>query len=94
MAFTEDLAPYIADFGVPCVFGVQQFSGLLDQPDELMQLQRGNALSREYSLTYITAQATLARGTTGTVSGVAFSVREAPHQVGDGAFSTVLLSKV
>lgn len=94
MAFTEDLAPFISDFGLPCIAGAQQFMGLLDQPDELQQLQRGGAHTREYNLTYISTQATLTRGEAVAVAGVAYSVREAPRQVGDGAFSAVLLSKV
>lgn len=94
MAFTEDLDVFLADMGVACVFGASSFKGLLDQPDEILSLPRADAHSRQYELTYITSQATLTRGQAGTVGGVAYTVREAPRQVDDGAFSAVLLSKV
>lgn len=94
MAIVEDLAAYLADFGVPCSAGAVTFTGLLDQPDELMEFQRASAHSREYELTYRTAALALGRDTAVTVNGVAFTVREAPRQIDDGAFSRVLLSKV
>lgn len=94
MAIVEDLAAFLADFGVECSAGVVQFTGLLDQPDELMDLQRVSAHSRQYELTYRTAQVTLARDQAVTAGGVSYVVREAPRQVDDGAFSRVLLSKV
>jgi hypothetical protein len=90
----EDFDAFLADFGVACVAGAVTFMGVLDQPDELVEFQRANAHSREYELTYRTAVATLTRGQTLTVAGVAYTVREAPRQVDDGAFSRVLLSKV
>ena len=91
--FAEDLTPFLADFGRPCIAGAAQFMGLLDQPDELMQLQRGGAVSTQYELTYATAAATLQRGMAISVDGVAYTVREAPRQVDDGALSRVLLSR-
>jgi hypothetical protein len=93
MAIVEDLGAFLADFGVPCVFGAQQFLALLDQPDEILELPRAAAHSRQYLITYRTAQATLARGDAGSVEGAAYTVREAPRQVDDGAFTQALLSK-
>lgn len=91
---TEDLAVFLADFGLPCVAGGVSFLGLLDQPDELLELQRASAHSRQYELKYCTADVTLARDASLTVNGVAYTVREAPRQVDDGAFSRALLTKV
>lgn len=90
----EDLSGFLRDWGVPCIAGAQQFLGMLDQPDEVLSLERARIHSRQYDLTYITAEATLHEGDPLTVDGVAYTVREAPRQVDDGAFSRVLLSKV
>lgn len=94
MPFTEDPAVFLADWGVPCVFGASSFLALLDQPDSATLLEPAHVMSREYELRYITAQAVLTRQQTGTVNGVAFKVREAPQQVADGVFSTVRVTKV
>jgi hypothetical protein len=89
----EDLDAFVFDFGKPCSAGGVDFLGLLDQPDELMQLQRAGAVSRQFELTYITARVTLTRDQAVTVAGQAYKVREAPRQIDDGAFSRALLSK-
>lgn len=93
MAFTEDTAAFLADWGRPCQAGAVSFTGMLDQPDELMQLQRASVHSRQYELTYRTSDVELQRSDAVTVDGQAYTVREAPRQVDDGAFSRVLLSK-
>ena len=93
MAIVEDLNAYLADFGVPCSAAGASFTGLLDQPDELMDVQRITAHIRQYLLTYKTADVTLARDAAVVVNSVAYTVREAPRQVDDGAFSRVLLSR-
>lgn len=93
MPFIEDLAIFLADFGLPCTAGAVSFVGLLDQPDEILALGRADAHSRQYELTYRSDQVTLTRGQAVVVSFVAYTVREAPRQVGDGAFSRALLSK-
>lgn len=92
--FDEDLDAFLADFGMPCVFGASSFRALLDQPDEVMDLGRASAQSRQYAITYRTDQAALTRGQAGTVEGVAYTVREAPRQVDDGRFSRCILTKV
>lgn len=90
----EDLDAFLADFGLPCVAGATVFTGLLDQPDEILELARAAVHSREFDLTYRTSAVTLARGAALTVAGVAYTVREVPRQRDDGAFSRVRLSKV
>lgn len=90
---TEDLDAFLADFGVPCVADGVQFLGLLDQPDELVQLQRVSLQSRQYELTFITDRVTLHRDQAVTVAGQTYKVREAVRQLDDGAFSRVLISK-
>lgn len=99
MALVEDLDAFLADWGVICsTASTPQFLGMVDQPDQLMDLQRVSAHSRQYELTYVTSSVSLARDmpvtvTEGPAAG-SYTVREAPRQVDDGAFSTVLLSKV
>jgi len=94
MSSTEDLSVFLADEGVPCVFGAYSFLAIFDQPDSVTLLEPAHVQTREYQLRFITAQAVLTRQMTGTVNGVAFKVRDAPKAYGDGAFSTVLISKV
>jgi hypothetical protein len=93
MAFAEDLDVFLADFGVPCIAGAAQFMALLDQPDEVLDLQRVSVQSRQFELTYRTDAATLTRGQALTVDGTAYTVREAARQVGDGKFSRCILSR-
>lgn len=89
----DDLDDFLADFGVPCTAGSTSFVALLDQADELLDLTRVAAHSREYLITYRTSAVSLTRGQAVTVDGVAYTLREAPRQVDDGAFSRALLSK-
>lgn len=94
MPLAEDLDAFLAEFGEVCVAGSTPFRGVLDQPDELVEFQRANAHSREYELTYRSAAVVLVRGQALTVAGLPYTVREAPRQVDDGAFSRVLLTRV
>lgn len=95
----DDPAVYLADFGVPCtatpVGGGQAvlFTGMFDQPSALLSMGMTAAHSQQYELRYITAKVTLVRDQAVTVSGKAYTVREAPRQIGDGVFSAVLLSR-
>lgn len=93
MSFTEDLDVFLSDFGLACIAGSVSFVGILDQADEIIDLTRANAHTRQYMLTYKTSAVTLARDQAVTVNAVAYTVREAPRQIDDGAFSHVLLSK-
>lgn len=91
--FQEDLSIYLMDQGVQCSVGGVGFLGLLAQPDTVMDLQRASAHSRQYELTYITTEAQIIRETVVLISGVSYKAREAPRAMGDGAFSSVLLTK-
>lgn len=89
----EDLDLFLSEDGLPCVFGAQSFLGILDQPAQVLDFEPTKVQTIEYELRFITSQASLTRGETGTVAGVAYSVRSAPRQIGDGAFSLVTLTK-
>lgn len=92
----EDLSLFVNadEFARPCVFGAFSFNGIFDAPGENMSLGMGQAHSIEYTLRYITTQAALVEGMTGTVAGVSYRVREAPLPQHDGVFSLALLTKV
>ena len=93
--FEAPAAQFLADFGVDLVGpGAVGFRALLDQPDELLGLGDVNAVSRQYAATFASADITLARGDTVTQGATSYTVREKPRQIGDGAFSQALLSKV
>ena len=94
MPFAEDLSVYMADFGSLCVASGVAFRGVLDQPDDVLDFQRGSVHTRSYDLRYITAAVPLKKGDLLTVEGQAMEVRDAPRQLDDGAFSVVRLSKV
>lgn len=93
MPIEDNPADYLSDFGLPCVFGGFVFMGILDQADEVQDFAPAKARSRQYILRYASSQAVLTRGLAGTVNAAAYTVREAPEQVSDGLFSTVLLTK-
>jgi hypothetical protein len=93
MAIQDTLAFLnINEFGVTCAIGVSSFVGILDSPVEV--LAGGMALSREYLLYAKTADvSSAARGTSITVDGASYTVRE-NRAIDDGLFSELLLSKV
>jgi hypothetical protein len=77
MAFTEDLGAFFSqdDFAVPLIWGQVTAEVILDAPDE--QIIDGRVLSREYAITYESADlAGLAGGASVTVDGTAYTVRE------------------
>lgn len=77
MAFTEDLGAFFsqADFAVVLVWGAETANVILDAPDE--QYIDGRVLSREYAITYESADLVgLAGGASVTVGGNAYTVRE------------------
>ncbi len=77
MAFTEDLGAFFsqADFAVALVWGAETANVILDAPDE--QFIDGRVLSREYAITYESADLVgLTGGQTVTVDGNAYTVRE------------------
>ena len=82
----------LGEFAVTCQLanGVQ-FKGILDSPMDV--IAGGMALSREYLLTAKTSDvSTAARGTSITVDGSDYKVRE-NRPIDDGLFSELLLSK-
>lgn len=96
----DDPAAFLADFGVCCtaapVNGGQavSFVGLWDQPSALLDLGRASAHSQQYELRYITGSVDLVRNQAVTVKGVAYTCREAPRQLADGVYSSVLLTRI
>lgn len=81
-----------SEFGVTCVLGGSTFVGILDSPVDV--IAGGMALSREYLLITKTSDVTTAtRGTSITVDGASYTVRE-NRAIDDGLFSELLLSKV
>jgi len=93
--FAENAAVFLADFGVPCSANAQSFTGILDQPDETLNMAGVNVLSTMYTLllkTSDSAAAALASGTAITVNGTAFVVRDVMLK-DDGVFTQLTLSK-
>lgn len=93
MAIQDTLAFLnIDEFGVTCSIGASSFVAILDSPVEV--LAGGMALSREYLLLAKTSDVSSAtRGTSITVDGASYTVRE-NRAIDDGLFSELLLSKV
>lgn len=94
MAISDTLAFLNTDeFGVTCQIGAgASFVGVLDSPVDV--IAGGMALSREYMLLAKTSDVSAtARGTSMTVDGVSYTVRE-NRPIDDGLFSELLLSKV
>jgi hypothetical protein len=93
MAIQDTLAFLnINEFGITCSIGGSSFVGILDSPVDV--IAGGMALSREYSLLAKTSDVSSAtRGTSITVDGVSYTVRE-NRAMDDGLFSELLLSKV
>lgn len=97
MALSENLAVFLQDFGVPCSAngGAYTFTGILDLPDEVLNMAGVNVLSTMYALLVRSsdvAGAALASNSSITVNGQAFVVRDVLSQF-DGAFSLLTLSK-
>jgi hypothetical protein len=90
----DEAAGYLADFGVDCQAGTTTFQALFDAPDALRQLADVSGTSRDYLITYATADVTLKRTDAVLVEGVEYKVREVPRQIGDGTFAEATLTKV
>lgn len=93
--FTEGLDIFLADFGVPCVANGRNFTGVLDMPDETMNMAGVNVLSTMYACTIKTADslaASLASGTAITVNAVAYVIRDVVL-LEDGAFTQLAMSR-
>ena len=94
MPFTEDtttLAVYLNDFGVSCTSGGTTGLGILEQPDQI--LAGDMIISTEYELTAKTSDfGTLLSGSSITVDGTAFTVRDTKKE-NDGVFCRLSLTK-
>lgn len=91
----EDSTCFLDDFGVPCVKaqGNVSFLGILDMPDANVSFSATDALSTDYSLTYLTTEASFKRGDVITVGGVNYTARGLGEKQDDGVFSKVMLQK-
>lgn len=93
--FTEDLGQFFrtSDLAVTASFGAQTAEVFLDAPDE--EAIGGEVLTREYAIVYRATQLTgLTRGSSITVNGNNYVVRQEPRAVDDGALLRALLTRV
>lgn len=91
----EKLSTFFADFAVPCTCGATAFPGILDLPDETMNMGSVNILSTMYVLQVQTSSvlaAAIVSGSAITVNGQPFTVRDV-LSVDDGVISHLTLSK-
>ena len=94
MAFVEDPADFLADFGVTVTAGATTGLGILDMPGEYIGPD-GRIITTEYVLRAETSKfGTLEYNDSLTVNSESYTVRETPLMVDDGAFCLVLLSKI
>lgn len=92
---TENPAVFLQDFGVPCTCGAYSFTGVLDAPDETLNMGGVNVLSTMYVLQVQTSDvvaAGIASGSNLAVNGQAFVVRDV-LSTDDGVFTHLTLSK-
>ena len=93
----EDLDVYLADHGVPCSVGTNNFLGIFDTPDENLSLTGGaGAHSTRFNLLMKTSDVRaleIKSGSAVTVNGSAYIARN-PVMADDGAFSNVPLTLV
>lgn len=92
---TEVLDIFLRDFGVTCVANGFTFTGILDTPDQTMNMAGVNVMSTMYTVLCKTSDVTAAAITSGTsltASAIAFRVRDVVLQ-DDGAFSQLTLSR-
>jgi hypothetical protein len=93
--FTENPAVFVRDFGVPCSCGDYNFTGVLDVPDETLNMGGVNVLSTMYVLLVASADvvsAGIASASAIVVNGQAFVVRDV-LSIDDGLFNQLTLSK-
>lgn len=94
MAFAENPDIFLKEFGVPCVFAARTFQGIFDKPDEMMNMAGVNVLSTMYVCIVKTSDvvaSVIKSGTTGTVGGVSYAVRDV-LMLDDGTFTQLTLS--
>lgn len=94
--FDEIPAVFLADFGLPCAAANgHAFTGILDTPDNTMNMAGVNVISTMYTLTVLTADVSagaMVGGVNVTVNGAVFVVRDVLLQ-DDGTFTALSLSK-
>ena len=93
--FAENLSVFTRDFGQLCTANGRTFTGILDAPDDTLNMGGVNVLSTMYVLQTPAADvlaAGIVSGTDITVSGVPFVVRDV-LSLEDGAFNQLTLSK-
>jgi len=84
MALTEDLDIFLEDFGVTCTSGATTAQGILDMPSQV--ISDGMVLTTDFTLTArATAFGALVRGSSITVDGLTYTVRET-MLIDDGNF--------
>lgn len=92
--FAENPDVFLRDFGVLCVAGGKTFTGLLDTPDETLNMGGVNVLSTMYVCVVKSSDVAVAGVVTGTpitVNGAAYVVRDVLLQ-DDGVFTHLTLS--
>lgn len=89
---TEDLATFLADFGITVTKSGSTFKALFDIADELVG--GGVVISTDYVLTVRSSDiASLVDGDTLSINAANYEVRRI-LKIDDGAFSRVVVSKV
>jgi hypothetical protein len=101
--FAEDPSIFLRDFGVPCSCGAYPFSGLLDLPDDTLNMGGVNVLSTMYVLEVkfsdvvagglATGSAITVDATTMGLGVLSFKVRDV-LSIDDGVINHITLSKV
>lgn len=93
--FAENTAVFLREFGVPCQCGMYAFKGILNLPDDTLNMAGVNVLSTMYELIVQNSDVlggSLASGVNITVNGVAYVIRDV-LSVDDGVFNHITLSK-
>lgn len=93
--FSENPDVFLRDFGVPCQAGAYAFTGILNKPDETLNMAGVNVLSTMYLLECKASDVvagSIASGSAITVNGQSFTVRDV-LSVDDGVFNHLTLSK-
>jgi len=93
--FAENPDVFLRDFGVPCSANGRSFTGVLDTPDETLNMAGVNVLSTMYECQIKTSDsqaAHLVSGTAFTANGIAYVVRDV-MLLDDGLFTKLSLSK-
>jgi hypothetical protein len=94
--FDEDLDAFFEDHGKPCLIGLNQFVGILDQADADLSFGQSAVKSRNYGLLVKTSVANglaIKHETVIDIDSIGYVVRAA-DLLDDGAFTQLTLSKL